>query len=95
MLVIAVMPWVMLGWSSHEWKALIGGTAFLLIPQIVGWFLFVGLFTGRIPTRGGSELRSMSPIWFWAVAATYGALLLLYAWITCSVGADIWVHGLY
>lgn len=93
MLAVAAFPWVMLGWLTRQIGAFIGGTAFLLIPLIVGWFLIVGLVTGRIPTRGGSETRSASPTWFWIIAAMYAALLILFAWIICSIVADGLLHG--
>jgi hypothetical protein len=95
MLAVAALPWIILGWLPHEWQAFIGGTAFLMLPQMFGWFLLVGLVTGRIPARGGSELRSASPTWFWSVAATYAALLLFFAWMIGSVGADAWAHGIH
>lgn len=48
-----------------------------MIPQISGWALFVGLKTGRIPVRGGEEVRAESPMWFWLTAACYGFIALL------------------
>jgi len=93
MFVVAAFPWVILGWLPRQIGAFIGGTAFLLIPQIIGWFLIVGLMTGRIPARGASETRSTSPTWFWIIAAMYSALLILFAWIIISVLGDGWVHG--
>src|ERR1044071_3524956 len=78
MLCLAAAPWLLVGMLTHQWKALPGGTAFLLIPQIVGWLLFVGLKTGRMPVRGGSESRADSPTWFWIVAALYGGLLAVF-----------------
>ncbi|QQV76556.1 hypothetical protein H5J25_14020 [Sphingomonas aliaeris] len=76
MLAVAAFPWVVLGWLPHEWRAFIGGTAFLMLQLMFGWFLFVGLFTGRIPARGGSESRIVTPVWFWGVAATYAVILI-------------------
>lgn len=93
MLAVAALPWFMLGWLPHAWRAFIGGTAFLMLPQMFGWFLFVGLYTGRIPARSGSELRSVSPIWFWSMAAIYLALLIVFAWIIGSFTVSVWMHG--
>ena len=88
MLAIAATPWVLLGWLPNEWGAFVGGTAFLIIPQIVAWFLFVGLRTGRIPSRYGSEYRSDSPTWFWITAAIYAGIVLLFLWIILAVLTD-------
>jgi hypothetical protein len=88
MLAFAALPWIMLGWLPHQWRAFIGGTAFLMLPLIFGWFMFVGLVTGRIPARGGSETREISPTWFWAVAATYAGFLVFFAWMIVSVVVD-------
>jgi hypothetical protein len=88
MLAIAALSWIILGWLPHEWQAFIGGTAFLMLPQMFGWFLLVGLVTGRMPARGGSEIRSASRTAFWVIAGAYAALLLLFGWIIVSVAAD-------
>lgn len=88
MLAIAALPWIILGWLPHDWQAFIGGTAFLMLPQILGWFLLVGLVHGRIPTREGLKIRSASPTAFWVIAATYSTPLLLFSWIIVSVAAD-------
>lgn len=92
-LAIPASLWIMLGWFPRQIGAFIGGTAFLLIPQIVSWYLIVGLVTGRIPTRGGSEIRSASPRWFWIIAAMYVAILIQFAWIIGSIVSDGWVRG--
>lgn len=86
MLAIAAMPWLFLGWLPDQWGAFVGGTAFLTIPQIVAWMLFVGLRTGRMPSAyGRSELRAETPTWFWITAAGYAALLFLFVWIIVGV----------
>jgi hypothetical protein len=88
MVAIAAIPWLLLGCLPHQWGAFVGGTAFLLIPQMLGWNLFVGLRTGRMPTRLGSEDRRSSPTWFWINAAIYAGLLLFVLWIILAVLAD-------
>lgn len=85
MLAMAATPWIMLGWLPNDWGAFAGGTAFLIIPQIAAWNLFVGFWTGRMASRFGSEYRSTSPTWFWATAAIYACLLLLFLWFVLAV----------
>jgi hypothetical protein len=92
MLTIAVAPWLMLGFlprTSYNLGVVAGGTAFLIMPQIIAWFLFVGLRTGRMPVRFGSEHRISSPAWFWCVAALYAALLVLFLWMIIAVVLDM------
>lgn len=80
----------MLGWLPNEWGAFVGGTAFLTIPQVVAWILFVGLKTGRMPSAyGRSELRAETPTWFWSTAAMYAVLLLLILWVILAVLFDL------
>jgi hypothetical protein len=88
MLAVAAFPGVVLGWLPDEWRAFVGGTAFLMLPLVFGWFLFVGLSTGRIPARGGSETRSVTPVWFWGVAATYAVFLVFFVCVIVFVAAD-------
>lgn len=86
MLAIAATPWLLLGWVPNEWRAFIGGTAFLAIPQIMAWLLFVGLRTGRMPSAyGRSERRAESPIWFWMTGSLYAGLVLLFVWAIFGV----------
>ena len=94
MLGMAAIPWVLLGWFTHQWRALPGGTALLLMPQVIAWLLFVGLKTGRMPIRGGSESRAGTPAWFWITAAIYGALLLLFIAVILAFLTDIVRYGL-
>lgn len=78
MLAVGAIPWLVLG-GLKEPGVILGGTAFLAIPQMIGWFLFVGLHTGRMPSAyGRSEKRGQSPTWFWFTGAGYAAILLLY-----------------
>ena len=35
MLIGAAVPWLLLGWLPQEWDAFVGGTALLLIPQMM------------------------------------------------------------
>ena len=85
-LCIAALPWIVIGWSTSEWHGLLGGTAFLFFPLIVGWLLFVGLTTGRMPSAyGRSEQRAVSPTWFWITGGLYAALLLFFLWIIFGV----------
>jgi hypothetical protein len=93
MLAVAATPSIALGWLTEDWRGLLGGTAFLFIPQIVAWALFVGLTTGRIPSAyGRSELRDESPTWFWLTGGGYAAILLLFLWMIAGVamGGTIW-----
>ena len=86
MLGVAAIPWLVIGCTIHDWRGLLGGTAFLFIPQIAGWLLLVGLITGRMPSAyGRSELRSESPTWFWLTGGAYAAILLLYIGIVLMV----------
>lgn len=86
MLIVAAIPWLLIGKSTDDWRGMIGGTCFLLIPQMVAWLLFVGLKTGRMPSAyGRSELRSETPRWFWATGAAYASLLLLFLWVIVGV----------
>ena len=86
MLIVAAIPLILLGGFTNDWRALLGGIAFLFIPQIVGWLLFVGLRTGRMPSAyGRSELRADSPRWFWITGAGYAGLLLLFVWAIVGV----------
>ena len=88
MISIAAMPWLLVGWATTDWRAMVGGTSFLFIPQIVAWLLFVGLKTDRMPSAyGRSEVRATSPKWFWLTGAMYAALLLFYLWIVVGVAA--------
>lgn len=85
-LAIAAAPWLALGWLPNEIGAFLGGTAFLAIPQMIAWYLFVGLRTGRMPSAyGRSEKRAESPTWFWIIGGGYTALLLLFLWIIVGV----------
>jgi hypothetical protein len=93
MLAIAAIPLLLLGWMPNEWGAVIRGIAFLAIPQLIAWALFVGLRTGRMPSAyGRSELRAERPTWFWLTGALYGGLLLLFMWIILGVvvGGTVW-----
>lgn len=93
MLAIAATPWLLLGWAPGNWGAFAGGTALLTIPQVIAWFLYVGLRTGRMPLRGGREDRRESPTWFWIVAALYAAMLFQFAWLAATVLADLLTAG--
>jgi hypothetical protein len=54
--------------------------------MMLGWSLFVGLKTGRMPSAWGrSELRAESPTWFWITGAGYAGLLLLFLWLIIGV----------
>ena len=86
MVAIGATPWLLLGWVPNELGAFMGGTAFLAIPQMIAWALFVGLRTGRMPSAyGRSELRAKSPAWFWITGAGYAAILLFFIWIVVGV----------
>ena len=90
---VAAIPWLIIGWASKDWRALVGGTAFLFISQIVGWLLYVGLATGRMPSAyGRSEMRDTSPQWFWLTGGLYVGLLLFFLYIILSVtiSGTIW-----
>ena len=86
MLAVAATPWLLLGWMPDEWGAFVGGTALLLIPEMMAWFIFVGLKTGRIPSAyGGSEVRAVEPTWFWFTCVLYSAVLATFFWLLWSV----------
>jgi hypothetical protein len=87
--VIAIVPVLIFGGALGGWRAVFGGSAFLLIPQIVGWLLFVGLKTGIMPARVGKIDRNSSPFWFWMIAVTYAGLLVFYGWIFVMVLSDV------
>jgi hypothetical protein len=83
---VAAIPWLLLGWVPNQLGAFVGGTAFVAIPQMIGWLLFVGLRTGRMPSAyGRSESRTDSPRWFWIIGGGYVVLLLLFAWVIVGV----------
>ncbi len=93
MLAVAAIPLTLVGVFTNDWWALLGGTGFLFIPQIMGWMLFVGLKTGRMPSAyGRSELRAETPTWFWLTGGLYAGLLLLFLWIISgsAIGGNIW-----
>ena len=93
MVAVAAFPWIVIGGFTNDWQALLGGTAFLFIPQIMAWSLFVGLATGRMPSaHGRSELRAKSPTWFWLTGSLYAGLLLVFLWAILGVlmGGTIW-----
>lgn len=78
---------------ANNWGVYIVGTAFFGIPKIMGWLLFVGLRTGRMPSAyGRSELRAENPTWFWLTGGMYAGILLLYLWFLLGVlfGGAIW-----
>jgi hypothetical protein len=92
---VAAIPWLIIGRASEDWRALVGGTAFLFIPQIVGWLLYVGLATGRMPSGyGHSELRDTSPRAFWLTGGLYAGLLLLSLYIILSVMIGGTIRGI-
>jgi hypothetical protein len=92
-LIVAAIPWLVIGGLTNDWRGLLGGTAILSIPLIVAWLLFVGLRTGRMPSAyGRSELRAETPTWFWLTGSLYAGLLLLFLWIISGLvlGGTIW-----
>ena len=86
MLVVAAVPTILLAGFTNNLRAVMGGTAFFFIPQMMGWVLFVGLTTGRMPTGyGRSALRTESPASFWITGAVYAGVLLFFVWIIVGV----------
>jgi hypothetical protein len=86
MLGVAALPFILIGVFAKDWRGFAGGPFFLFIPQLLGWMLYVGLRTGRLPTgHGRSESRSETPIWFWVTAGAYAALMLLILWFVLGV----------
>ena len=94
MLCIAAAPWILLGWLPREIGAFVGGTAFLMIPQLMAFFLLIGFKSGVMPMRGGKAARKDEPISFWFAASCYGALLAFTLWFILTVLVDIARHGL-
>ncbi len=93
MFAVSVVPWLIIGWATNDWRGLAGGEAFLFIPQVLGWLLYVGFTTGRMPSGyGRSEMRDTSPLWFWLTGSLYAGLLLFFLYIILSVviGGVIW-----
>ena len=91
---VAATPWFLLGWLPKQIGAFVGGTAFLLIPQLMAFFLLIGFKSGVMPMRGGKAVRTESPISFWFAALCYGGLLVFTLWIILMVLGDIARDGL-
>lgn len=87
---VAAVPGIFLGWFPHEWRAFLGATAFLAVPQLVGWQLVVGLKTGVMPARGGKIVRATSPVMFWILGALYAGLFAFF----CGIIAMFLIDGL-
>ena len=51
--------------------------------------LFVGLRTGKMPSRGGPVIRATNPFWFWMTGALYGAALAAYFGLVMLAAVDI------
>ena len=88
MLGVAATGGLLFGSATREWTAAFGAAALLALPQLAGWQLFVGLRTGRIPTRGrqkGYESRADDPIWFWLNVSGHIAVLITLCWLTFVV----------
>ena len=81
-------------WLPREIGAFVGGTAFLMIPQLMAFFLLIGFKSGVMPMRGGKAARKDDPISFWLAASCYGGLLAFTLWFILTVLADIARHGL-
>lgn len=93
MCTVAAIPWLIIGWTSNDWRGLIGGTGLLFFPQIFGWMLYVGLATGRMPSAyGRSEMRDASPAWYWLTGSLYAGLLIFHLYIILGVmiGGTLW-----
>ena len=71
-----------------DWRALLGSSAFLFIPLLLGTMLFVGLRTGKMPSRGQPVIRATSPFWFWMTGALYGVALAAYFGLVMLVVVD-------
>jgi len=72
------------GWATREWTAALGATALLALPPLVGWQLFVGLWTGRLPARGFPDRyvsRADDPVWFWLNVVGHTAVLIVMCWL--------------
>lgn len=94
MLGIAAAPWVLLGWFPGELRAFLGGTAFLMIPQLMGWMLLIGFKSKVMPMRGGKASLDDDPVTFWFVASCYSGLLVFSLWIILMISIDIIKEGL-
>ncbi|WP_409602065.1 hypothetical protein [Brevundimonas sp.] len=91
MLGVAAISGLLFGWATREWKAALGVTWFLLLPPLVGWQLFIGLWTGRIPARGTRkryESRADDPVWFWLNVGGHIAVLIVMCWFAFGVATS-------
>jgi hypothetical protein len=89
MLGLAAIPWLLICSTTNDWRPLLPGAGFLSMPMLLGWALFVGLKTGRMPSAyGKSELRTEAPKWFWLTGSLYAGLVLLFLWIILAVLSD-------
>ena len=90
---VAAIPSFLMCRTINDWRPALPAIAFFAIPLMVGWLLFVGLKTGRMPSAyGRSELRAASPRWFWITGSLYGGLLLLFLWffLSVAIGDRVW-----
>ena len=91
MLSVAAMGGLLFGWATREWTAAFGATALLALPPLVGWQLFVGLWTGRIPARGYQKRyvsRTDDPVWFWLDVSGHIAVLIALCWLAFVIATS-------
>ncbi len=78
---------------ADEWQLVLGSGLLFLLPLMLCWYLFVGLRTGRIPTRFGSDDRQTSPLSFWLQVVLYAGALAYLVWIFFSAATYTPVPG--
>lgn len=81
-----------IGWLfDRSWlrpAVILGGTAFLSIPQLLAWQAFVGLRTGILPARG-RVARARQPVTFWCIVAGCVTIAATYIGMLIKVTTDV------
>ncbi len=90
--IVAAIACLLLGFPPTG-GAFVGGVAFLTIPQLCGWMLYVGLRTGRIQARGDTMSRADAPFGFWFTVTSYFAVFIVYVGLLLWVAIDGLLHG--
>ena len=81
-----------IGWMvDRSWLrpgVILGGAAFLSIPQLLAWQAFVGMRTGVLPARG-RVARADQPVTFWCIVAGCVAIVAAFVAILVEVTTDV------